>query len=319
MKKTIALLLCLGLLLGSASTASAIGFDDVPEGSYYYEPVYNIAWEGIIGGFPDGSFRPASPITRAQMAVLLVNMKHLTPYEPSTPTFPDVPSTHWAYKYVEAAVKEGFIAGYPAENDKPSEFRPDRNVSYNEALTMIVAQMGYTLKGLGGTYPTAFTNKARDLGILNTCAMLGDAFATRANVSCFLRDALIAQSENQDRFKYKGDNYNISLGRDYSYRVEKGSSITEGYAIVVFIENTSASSIPYSSTSFMATIDGRDYLLDTASYGDLAAFTLPDGIIPAGQTVKADLLFACGMEMSSIIIKPNLSTGNEAEIELVTQ
>ena len=62
MKKFFAILLCLVMVLGSVTTAGAISFSDVPEGSYYFEPVYNIAWFGIISGFPDGSFKPASPI-----------------------------------------------------------------------------------------------------------------------------------------------------------------------------------------------------------------------------------------------------------------
>ena len=311
MKKLTALFLCFCLLLGSVSAASAISFNDVPEDSYYYEPVYNIAWYQIIGGFPDGSFKPGSPITRAQMAVMLVNMQKLSPYDADTPRFSDVSENHWAYKYVEAAAKAGFISGYP-----DGTFLPDRNVSYDEAITMIVAQMGYTLKDLGGTYPTAFTNKARDLGILNTCAILGKDPATRANVSCFLRDALIAFYNDQDVFKFKGSNYNVMLGEDFSYTVTQGSNTTEGYGVNLFIENTSASPIPYSATSFTATFDGRSYLLDTASYDAFDGYTVPNGTIGAGQTAKVTLFFACGTGISTGTINPNLSTGDEAVIEM---
>lgn len=312
MKKFIALLLCLGLLLGSVSAVSAISFSDVPEGAYYYEPVYNIAWNGIIGGFPDGTFKPGSPINRAQIAVMLTNLRKLDTYEPDEPTFSDMPKTHWAYKYVEAAVKAGFISGYP-----DGTFKPDRNVSYDEAITMIVALMGYKLKDLGGTYPTAFTNKARDLGILNTCAILGSDAATRANVSCFIRDCLISSYDNQDFFKYKGTNYNVTIGADFTYYVERGSNRTDVYGITLFIENTSSSPIPFSATSFTADFDGKTYLIDTASYDAFDEYSVPSGTIGAGQTAKAVLLFACGTGMKKGIIRPNLGTGTEAEIELI--
>lgn len=311
MKKIIALLLCLCLLLGSVSAVSAHSFFDVPDGAYYYEPVYNIAWSGIINGFPDGTFGPGKPITREQMAVMLVNMQKMSPYTPASPKFPDVPSSRWSYKYVEAAAQAGFISGYP-----DGTFKPDRNVSYDEAITMIVALMGYKLADLGGTYPTAFTNKARDLGVLNTCAMLGSNAASRANVSCFIRDAIIASNDDPDHFKYKGSNYSISLGRDFTYYVEEGGHRTDGYAITLIIENTSASPIPYSATSFTADFDGKTYLVDTASYSAFDEYSVPSGTIGAGQTATVVLFFACGTTVKSLHIYPNLSNGSEAEIEL---
>ena len=319
MRKFIVFILCLAVLLGTCPTAYAISFTDVPEGSYYFEPVYNIAWNGIIGGFPDGSFKPASPLTREQMAVMLVNMSQLSTISPAVATFPDVPQTRWSYPYIEAAVKAGFIAGYLDPETGEKTFKPERNVSYDEALTMLVALLGYSLKDLGGTYPTAFTNKARDLGILNTCAMLGSNAATRANVSCFIRDAVIARSDNPDFFKFKGTNYSVTLGRDLSYFVEEGSRRTDGYGIVLTIENTSENPIPYSATSFTAEFDGKTYLVDTASYDAFKEFSVPSGTIGAGQTVSVTLLFACRTDLEGGHIYPNLSTGTEAEIELIFQ
>ena len=79
----------------------------------------------------------------------------------------------------------GFVAGYP---DKT--FKPENPVSYNEALTMIVASLGYTAEVLPGTWPGAFVNAARGLGILDTCATTGNAAAPRQDIACFLYDAL---------------------------------------------------------------------------------------------------------------------------------
>lgn len=312
MKKLLAIVLCLAMFWGSVTEVSAVGFSDVPEDSYYYEPVYNIAWDGIIGGFPDGTFKPNSPITRAQMAVMLVNLKKLSPYTAAKPKFSDVPKTHWAYKYVEAAADAGFINGYP-----DGTFRPERNVSYDEAITMIVALMGHKLKDLGGTYPTAFTNKARDLGILNTCAMLGGNPATRANVSCFIRDSIISMNNAQDYFKYKGSDYNISLGKEFRYHVEQGDNITDGYGIKLIIENTSSSPISYSPTSFTADFDEKTYSVDTASYDAFDDISAPSGTINAGQAVTVVLFFACETGMHKCSIYPNLSSGTEAVINLV--
>ncbi|MBQ4410283.1 MAG: S-layer homology domain-containing protein [Firmicutes bacterium] len=310
MKKIISILLCLAMVLGSFSMAAAINFDDVPEGSYYYEPVYNIAWFGIIGGFPDGTFKPASPITRAQMAVMLVNMQKLSPYTAANPRFSDVPKTHWAYKYVEAAADAGFINGYP-----DGTFRPDRNVSYDEAITMIVALLGYKLKDLEGTYPTAFTNKARDLGILNTCAILGNSAATRANVSCFLRDALIASWNNYDFFKFVGPDYKITLGPDATYYYNGGEN--NGYMITLYIENTGSSPISIEPGFFTVQADGKTLAFDANAYTAFTDLKYPSGTISPGSTMQVDLMFVMDETPAEMTVTPNLtSIGEEPVIPL---
>ncbi len=58
---------------------------------------------------------------------------------------------------------------------------------------MIVASLGYTAEVLPGTWPGAFVNQARGLGILDTCATTGNAAAPRQDIACFLYDALTAQ------------------------------------------------------------------------------------------------------------------------------
>ena len=313
MKRITALLLCLALLLGSASNAFAISFSDVPEDSYFFEPVYNIAYYNIISGFPDGSFKPGASINRAQMAVMLVNMQNISPYMAEEPRFPDVDNTHWAYKYIEAAAREGFIAGYT-----DGTFRPEWDVTYDEAITMIVALMGYTLKDLGGTYPSAFTNKARDLGILNTCAMLGDKPATRANVSCFLRDAILSDKDDYDFFKFTGPGYLISLGPNAGYTSTDANKTVSVYAISLFVENTSDTSLSINASRFATYINGVEYPCDSTAYTEFPEYRIPSGSIPSGGKMRVDLMYTVNQELSTVDIHPDLSdSGEEPVIELV--
>jgi hypothetical protein len=59
---------------------------------------------GILNGYPDGTFRPDRPVTRAE-AVTIVN--RLIGRSPSVdvakPTWKDVPDNHWAFFDIEAA------------------------------------------------------------------------------------------------------------------------------------------------------------------------------------------------------------------------
>lgn len=47
------------------------GFDDVPAGAWYAEPLEWAVKAGIIAGFDDGTFRPDAPLTRAQLVSIL--------------------------------------------------------------------------------------------------------------------------------------------------------------------------------------------------------------------------------------------------------
>ena len=68
LERLLALLCALCLLFSAAGAASReedteeeLSFSDVSESAWYYEPVRFLAEQGILQGFPDGSFRPGTP------------------------------------------------------------------------------------------------------------------------------------------------------------------------------------------------------------------------------------------------------------------
>ena len=95
---------------------------------------------GIMEGDKTSSFAPQRQLTRAEFAKLLVSafgITDVTAYKNFT-VFPDVPNSHWAAGYINAAVKHadlkkmGIIHGYA-----DGTFQPDKAVSYGEACTML--------------------------------------------------------------------------------------------------------------------------------------------------------------------------------------
>ena len=46
-------------------------FTDVPEEHTHFEAINRLAADGIVGGFPDGTFKPGEPVTRAQLATII--------------------------------------------------------------------------------------------------------------------------------------------------------------------------------------------------------------------------------------------------------
>lgn len=185
MKKVLSLVLAFAMILGSFGFVFASQFPDVEDGQYYSEPVNVLSGLGVIGGFPDGTFKPEKEVTRAEMATMVVNALGMTVTGQSDTKYSDVPKSHWASGFINYATSVGFVAGYPN-----GTFKPDDPVTYDQALTMIVAAEGYKAESLPGNWPGNFVNKAKSLGMLDICATTGTANAPREDIACFLYKAL---------------------------------------------------------------------------------------------------------------------------------
>jgi hypothetical protein len=84
---------------------------------------------GTIVGYPDNTFKPDNPITRAEFTALLVKTFDLT--ADSGKVFEDT-SGHWAKNYISTAAAYGIILGY---NDKG--FGPDDVITREQMVVMI--------------------------------------------------------------------------------------------------------------------------------------------------------------------------------------
>jgi uncharacterized repeat protein (TIGR01451 family) len=95
-------------------------FSDVPWDHWAILPVEQTFENGIVGGFGDGTYRPAEIVDRAQMAVYLAKALHLptAPYEGQF--VDDVPITQWAWPWIEALAREDLVQGYDATHYGPN-------------------------------------------------------------------------------------------------------------------------------------------------------------------------------------------------------
>lgn len=85
---------------------------------------------GLINGFPDGTFKPEQPIKRSEIAAILVRSELLQ--AESGVFFEDVPIDHWANPYVLATVNARLFQGYP-----DGKFLPNKDIKRAEATTVI--------------------------------------------------------------------------------------------------------------------------------------------------------------------------------------
>jgi hypothetical protein len=122
-------------MAATADTPSQIGvgsrFADL-EGHWAAAFVEVLFSKDIISGFPDGSFQPATPITRAQYAALMMKTFQL-PESNQLNKFKDVKSDFWAAKAIASAADRGFLKGFP-----DGTFRPENNLTKIQALVSIV-------------------------------------------------------------------------------------------------------------------------------------------------------------------------------------
>ncbi|MFA7147643.1 MAG: S-layer homology domain-containing protein, partial [Syntrophomonadaceae bacterium] len=103
---------------GQAQPTGATPFTDVSSTDKNVLYIKYMANRGLINGFPDGTYHPGEGLTRAQAAVLFCKIRGLNPTEKNS-TFNDVVGNHWAAGYIAAAVKAGYITGFPDGTYRP--------------------------------------------------------------------------------------------------------------------------------------------------------------------------------------------------------
>ena len=103
-------------------------YTDVKDGDWYNNAISTLSNAGIVSGYPDGTFRPNAPITRAEMSKIIALFAKL---DKTNDRFTDI-AGHWAEAYIRLAAGNGWIEGYP-----DGSFRPNQSITRAETVTMI--------------------------------------------------------------------------------------------------------------------------------------------------------------------------------------
>lgn len=123
---------------------------------------------GAISGFPDGTFAPDAPITRAQFAAIIAKTFQL-PRKNIGIKFTDVPSSFWAASAILQTAEMGFISGFP-----DGTFRPEQNLTKVQAIVSLVNGLQLT-----GGNPQVL-NVYRDRAQIPTYATAAVSIATQS-------------------------------------------------------------------------------------------------------------------------------------------
>ncbi len=116
-----------------AGTAHARTFPDVSATHKNYEAIAALSEQGIIGGYPDGTFQPDKLINRVEsLKIILLSLDYVISEAVSELPFPDTPATEWYAPYLKAAYDGDIVKGYPE-----GDFRPTNTVNLVESLKIV--------------------------------------------------------------------------------------------------------------------------------------------------------------------------------------
>ena len=152
----------------------------------------------IIGGYPDGTFKPEGNITRAEVTkmicVALNGGKNPAVSTNTTPTFSDVrnnANAAWAEGYIESCAAQGIVSGVGG-----GKFAPNGNVTGVQLAKMLLVSLGYKSENEGFTGNAWATNvnvRAAQKGLYKGLEKMDtNAAITRDNAAQMVWNALQA-------------------------------------------------------------------------------------------------------------------------------
>lgn len=193
------------IVMMAAPAQAQVSFSDT-QGHWANDFITALAERDIIAGFPDGTFGPNQPVTRAQFAAIIRQAFDESRVRNYT-GFNDVPSDFWATPAITRAFETGFVSGYPG-----NVFRPAQEIPRVQVLVALASGLridpettssstlgrfrdtnaipNYAISGV-----TAATERNMVVNYPNVNFLNPEATATRADVAAFIYQALVAQGE----------------------------------------------------------------------------------------------------------------------------
>jgi hypothetical protein len=110
-------------------------FSDVTASHMFGTEIAWATYNGIVGGYDDGSFRPSAIVTRQAAAAFFARLGYADlSSPPAEPTFSDVPTTHPFYAEIEWLAAQGIANGF-----EDGTFRPSATVT-RQAVSAYLAR-----------------------------------------------------------------------------------------------------------------------------------------------------------------------------------
>jgi len=194
------------------------------------EAVNHLAALGVVNGRSEGKYAPNEGLTRAEMTAIILRAFGSEEIE-DIEKFKDVPTTHWAYMYVETAYKMGIINGMTANT-----FVPDGSVTYEQAVKMLVCAINKEgAAQTEGGWPDGYIKVASDLGALEGVTGQKGQAISRGTMAQMVYNFLAIAN---DEFSYMYDWENEPIADHYDWiKNERMRGIYGGIAEIFTEDN----------------------------------------------------------------------------------
>lgn len=167
-----------GLLFGSSGVNAASVNDLGKSSPYAREAIQWMVGNNVISGDNRGNFNPGKKISRAELVTLIVKALDIDTSDiPGTATFKDVPKSHWAFSYVEAAYRAGIISG--TGNGK---FGVNSSSTREQVATIIVNYLAIPKEAILAEHGLAELDRYKDAGKMSDWAQPAIQFAVANNL-----------------------------------------------------------------------------------------------------------------------------------------
>jgi hypothetical protein len=190
----------------TAARSVQVSYSDVSGNYWARDFIVELTRRGILTGFPDGTFRPNEPVTRAQFAALVAAVFKKSKVR-DVVSFRDVSSSYWAYNGIREAYEMGFLDAISS-----SRFSPTQSMTRSQILAAFARGLNYTTisstakvlqfysdaAAIPASYRTLIA-AATERGIVanypnvKTCSP--NKVATRAEVAALLYQAMVSTGD----------------------------------------------------------------------------------------------------------------------------
>lgn len=193
MKRIIALFLTLALCLFSLIPVTAA---DALNGKVEHRAVSLLSSLEILRGDENGDYLLDKSVNRAEFTAFVIRILDLENIANSVtgPSgFVDVAEDHWGKGVIRTAAEmhliEGVGNGY---------FEPDRGVTFQEAIKILVSALGYqAVAEKNGGFPGGYTKIANQIGVMKKLSLSGNASLNRLDTCLLIYNALSAKVFNE--------------------------------------------------------------------------------------------------------------------------
>ena len=223
----------------------------------------------IIGGYPDGSFKPEGNITRAEVTkmicVALNGGKNPAVSTNTTPTFSDVrnnANAAWAEGYIESCAAQGIVSGVGG-----GKFAPNGNVTGVQLAKMLLVSLGYKadIEGFtGSAWATNVNIRATQKGLYKDLEKMDtNAAITRDNAAQMVWNALQAK-EVKYEYTLVSENGTLTskttlVDKDLTLLKDKYEADTVEDGILAYVKEDSKGTYTVKTTKATYTKVEKDY------------------------------------------------------------